>query len=130
MAKILKQKVTFKVSPDVVYETLMDSKKHSQMTGGKASISQKVAGKFSAYDGYIVGTNLKLIPGKKIVQSWRGSDWPDGVYSTLTFDLKKVAGGTELSMTQVGVPIESQKSISQGWKDYYWTPMKAMFAGK
>ncbi|MBI2850789.1 MAG: SRPBCC domain-containing protein [Chloroflexi bacterium] len=124
--KIIRQSVTFKASPYQVYEALMDSRKHSKFTGGKASISRKVGGKFSAYDGSLEGVNLELVPDEKIVQTWRASDWPAGHYSRVTFSLKEVKGGTRLAFTQRGVPDEHYEDISQGWRDYYWTPMKEM----
>ena len=124
--KTVKQTVTFKASPHDVYEALMDSKKHARFTGGKASISRKVGGKFSVFDGYSEGTNLELIPDKKIVQSWRASDWEEGHYSRATFSLKEVENGTRLTFTQTRVPEEQYDDISQGWRDYYWEPMKQM----
>lgn len=124
--KTIKQSVTIKVTPHEVYEALMDSRKHAKFTGGKASISREVGGKFTAYDGYNEGVNLELVPDEKIVQSWRGSDWPEGHYSRVTFSLKEVDGGTRLTFTQSGVPHEFYEDISQGWRDYYWAPMKQM----
>ncbi|MBI4180700.1 MAG: SRPBCC domain-containing protein [Chloroflexi bacterium] len=125
-SKTIRQSVTFKASPHQVYEALMDSKKHSQFTGGKASISRKVGGKFSAFDGYAEGVNLELVPEEKIVQTWRASDWPEGHYSKVTFSLKEVTSGTRLTFTQSGVPEEQYEDVSQGWQDYYWAPMKQM----
>ncbi len=124
--KNIKQTVTFKASPHDVYDMLMDSKKHSKFTGGVASISQKVGGKISAYDGYIEGKNLELEPDKKIVQSWRGSDWPEGYYSKTTFKLEKTETGTKLTFTQEAVPSEFYEDIKQGWIDWYWEPMKKL----
>ena len=122
----IKQSATFKASPHEVYEALMDSRKHSKFTDSKASISRRIGGKFTAYDGYIEGVNLELVPDEKIVQSWRGSDWPDGHYSKAIFALKKVEGGTRLTFTHTDVPEDQYDSISQGWRDYYWKPMKKM----
>ena len=122
--KNIKQTVTIKATPHEIYEALMDSKKHSKFTEGKASISRKVGGKFSISDGYIEGTNLELVPDEKIVQSWRASDWQEGHYSKATFKLSKVEKGTRLDFTQTGVPEDQYEDISQGWKDYYWGPMK------
>jgi activator of HSP90 ATPase len=122
--KTIRQSVTFKASPHEVYEMLMDSRKHSKFTGEKARISRKVGGKFSAYGGYIEGVNLDLIPDRKIVQSWRGNDWPEGHYSKSTFSLKKVKNGSRLTFRQSGVPDKYYNDISQGWRDYYWKPMK------
>ena len=124
--KTIKQSVTFKVTPHEVYEALMDSDKHSLFTGSKAKISREIGGKFTAFDGYSEGTNLELIPDKKIVQTWRASDWPEGHYSRVSFSLKELEGGTRLTFTQTGVPEEQFEDISQGWRDYYWKPMKEM----
>lgn len=124
--KTIKQSANFKASAHEVYEALMDSKKHSQFTGGKASISRNVGGKFTVYDGYAEGKNLELITDKKIVQFWRASDWPEGAESKVTFILTATKTGTKLTFTQVGVPIECAKDIAQGWQDYYWEPMKEM----
>jgi len=124
--KRIRQSVTFRAKPHEIYEMLMDSRKHARFTEAGASISRKVGGKFTAYDGYIRGVNLELAPGKKIVQEWRGRDWPEGHYSKVTFSLKKVETGTRLTFTQAGVPARFHKNINQGWHDAYWTPMKEM----
>ena len=108
----IRQSTTFKTSPHEVYEALMDSRKHSKFTDAKASISRRIGGKFTAYDGYIEGVNLELVPDEKIVQSWRGSDWPEGHYSKATFALRQVEGGTRLTFTQTGVPENQYESIS------------------
>lgn len=126
MPKAIRQSVTIKTSPRQVYAALMDSKKHGKFTGGKAVVSRSVGGKFSVFDGYAEGVNLQLVPDRKIVQTWRASDWPKGHYSTATFALKKVASGTRLTFTQTGVPDRHYTAIKQGWIDFYWTPLKAM----
>jgi activator of HSP90 ATPase len=124
--KTIRQSVTFKASANEVYEALMDSKKHSKITGAVVRMSREVGGKFSVYGGDIQGVNLELVPGQKIVQSWRYSDWPKGHYSKCTLSLKQVSGGTRLTFTQVGVPEQFYDDIKQGWHDYYWEPMKEM----
>ncbi len=126
--KTIRQSATFAASPHAVYEMLMDSRKHARFTGEKAKISRTVGGTFSAYDGYITGVNLTLEPDKEIVQSWRGSDWPEGHFSKVTFSLEEVKGGTRLTFRHSGVPEEFYEDIKQGWRDYYWTPMKEMLA--
>ncbi len=122
--RTIRQSVVFKASPHDVYEALMDSRKHAQFTGDSAEISREVGGRISAYGGYIEGTNEKLLPDRKIVQRWRSSDWPVGLYSTATFDLKKVPSGTRLSFTHSGVPGEDYEAKSEGWVESYWEKMK------
>ena len=128
--KTIRQSVLFKASPHEVYEALMDSRKHASFTGERAEISREVGGGFSAYDGYIEGTNEELLPDGKIVQKWRSSDWPDGHFSKVTFELKRTAGGTRLSFTQSGVPEEDYQSKEEGWVESYWEKMKKFLERK
>jgi activator of HSP90 ATPase len=126
MSKPIHQTVTFKASPHDVYEALMDSKKHAAFSGGKARISRQVGGSISAYDDYISGKNLELVPDRKIVQSWRAVDWPEGKFSTVTFVLTPDTGGTRLDFTHTEVPDGTEAEFTQGWIDNYWEPMKKM----
>jgi len=119
------QTVTFNARPHEVYEMLMDSEKHSEFTEAAAKISRKVGGRFSTYDDYSTGTNIELLQDRKIVQKWRGSDWPEGHYSVATFELQDSEGKTRLAFTQTDVPEDQYEAISQGWKEFYWEKMKA-----
>ncbi|MDP4200987.1 MAG: SRPBCC family protein [Bacteroidota bacterium] len=126
--KTIKQTRTFNASAKDLYETLMDSRKHAKMTGAPAQISTKVGGAFSVHDGYATGTNLELKPNKKIVQSWHASDWPEGHDSRVTFAFAPAGKGkTKLTFTHSGVPEDQVADLKQGWIDYYWTPLAALF---
>ena len=120
----IKQEVTFSAKPAEVYEALMDSAKHAGFTGAHASISRKVGGKISAYDDYVDGSNIELVEGKKIVQKWRASDWPEGHYSVAKFEFSKSGTGTKMKFTQTGVHEAQSREISDGWKEHYWDKMK------
>jgi activator of HSP90 ATPase len=122
--KTIRQTISFHASAHDVYELLMDEKKHALFTGGSARISRNVGGTFVTNDGYSDGKNVELVPDAKIVQTWRASDWPDGHYSMLTITLFPESSGTKLSFVQTGVPDDQYEEISQGWHDYYWSPMK------
>jgi activator of HSP90 ATPase len=123
--KSLRQSATINASPKDIYDALMDSKKHSAFTGQKATVSPKVGGKFSVFEGYSSGTNLELKPAKKIVQSWRASDWPEGHYSKVTFNLvRKGANKTRLVFFQSGIPSNKYNDMKSGWTEFYWDPMK------
>jgi activator of HSP90 ATPase len=124
--KNLRQSVTFQASPHDIYEILMDPRKHSALTGSAVKLERKVGSKFSMYDGDIQGENLELIPDRKIIQSWRYADWPENHYSKVTFSLTEASNGTLLSFRQAGIPEKNYEEIKQGWKDYYWNPMKEM----
>lgn len=129
--KTIRQSVTLRAGTKEVYQMLMDSKKHSKLIGSKASISRKIAGKFSAFDGAIRGINLDLIPNEWIAQSWQieMKGWPREHYSRVTFALRPVGDKTRLLMTHSEVPQACYESIKKGWHDNYWTPMKLMLKG-
>lgn len=129
MTKPIRQTVEFSASPHEVYEALMDSKKHAEFTGSAARISRKVNGEYSAYDGYITGRNLELIPDQKIVQEWRAVDWEPGQSSQVTFELTAIPTGTRLDFTHTGLPEGTEEEFTRGWIDNYWEPMQKMFAG-
>ena len=130
MSKIetIKQKVVIPAMPNEVYDAFLDAKIHSKFTGSKATCDPKVGGKFSAWDGYIYGKNLELEPGKRIVQEWASTDFPEGhPPSKLEITLKKAKGGTELTMVHSGIPAGQAADTAQGWIDFYWDPLKKYF---
>ena len=110
---------------------MMDSKKHAKLTGSAANISGAVGGNFTAWDGYAFGRNIELEPGKKIVQEWSTTEWPEGYpASRLEITLTAKAGGTQLKMVHSKVPAEQKEDYAQGWKSYYWEPLVAYFEKK
>jgi len=122
--KDIKQSVTLDAEPHEVYEAYMDSKKHAAFTGDEAMMSRKKGARFTAGGGYIDGRNVELVPDERIVQTWRGDDWPEGHYSEMTITLRKVKGGTRLTFVQKGVPEDQYTAISDGWHQFYWEPLK------
>jgi activator of HSP90 ATPase len=127
--KTIIQKVKFKARTEILYEIFMDSKKHTRATGGKAVISRKVGGTFTAWDGYLWGKNLLLVPGKTIVQSWRSSEFKKGdPDSILVLTFEKAAGGCLLTMTHTAIAARSE-SYAKGWKDFYWKPIAKYLKG-
>ena len=119
----------FSGADDDEYEMLMESKKHTSLSGEKAEISRKPGGRFTAWNGHITGFNLVIRPGKKIVQAWRATGWWPDHYSVAIFDLKRVARGTKLEFTQIGIPSHRYSGHYRGWVEAYWTPMKEILEG-
>jgi uncharacterized protein YndB with AHSA1/START domain len=115
-------------SPEVVYDAWLDSKAHSLMTGGAAKISKRIGGAYSAWDGYITGETLALIPGKRIVQSWRTTEFADAdPDSTIAVALAPAKAGTRLTLTHASVPDRLTDYENGGWRDNYFAPMRAYF---
>ena len=70
----IRQEVTFPVSPERVYELLTDSAEFAAASGMPARIKASEGAAFSIFGGYIQGRQIELVPGERIVQSWRGVD--------------------------------------------------------
>ena len=118
-------------SPEEIYRAFVSSREHTEFTGSEAKCSAKVGGRFTAWDKYISGKNLELVEGKKIVQEWKTSEWPQGYEpSILKIFLKKKGGGTQLSMTQSRVPASQVDQYDKGWYESYWEPLKRYFRAK
>jgi activator of HSP90 ATPase len=123
----IKQTVTFNASPHEVYELIMDSAKHSSFTGSKVTMNKKIKGNFDAFDGYVHGYNIELVQDTKIVQAWHFSEegWDPEHYSICTFEFERAGDKTRLIFTQQFVPESTVEDLKKGWKEFYWSPMKA-----
>ncbi len=120
----------FKISSKKLYTAWLSSKEHSAMTGGEANTSNVVGESFSAWDGYISGKNIELIPNTKIIQSWRTDEFSDkDKDSKIEITFKELNGETELTLIHSNVPKDGEK-YKQGWEDFYFTPMKNYFSKK
>jgi len=127
--KNLKQTVTLRASPRDVYETLMDPKEHAKFSGAPAKMDRKVGGRFAHYGSDLSGFLLDFEKDRKIVLAWRSSDWTPRHYSIAQFTIAPTKGGTKLVFEQFGIPPEDFEGIREGWKSYYWAPMKEYLEG-
>ncbi len=116
-------------TPQAIFDAWLDSRGHSQMTGGEAEMSADVGAAFTAWDGYISGRNLELVPHQRIVQSWRTTQFTaKDADSRITVTLTPAAGGTILTLEHSDVP-DGQTSYEEGgWQDHYFKPMTSYFA--
>jgi activator of HSP90 ATPase len=129
MAKTIQQTVRFTASPDELFDIYMDSKKHAAAVDSTASISRRVGGTFSVFDGYIKGKTLLIVPKRLIVQSWRGSDWKAGEPdSILVLTFSRATGGGQIDLVHANIPDREARGINAGWRAYYWTPWRAHLA--
>ena len=111
-----------------VYNAFIDPKKHSEFTGSKATGKPNVGSTFSAWDGYITGKYVELEEGKKIIQNWITTDWPqDFPTSRLELTFKDLGNKTEIKMVHSDIPVNQEADLRQGWIDFYWKPLKDYF---
>ena len=120
-------KTNFNTTSKKIYDTWLSSEGHTKMTGGSAIISNKIGNKFTAWDGYIEGENIDLEPNKRILQTWRTSQFEeDEEDSKIEVLLNEVDGKTELTLIHTNLS-ESGEHYKNGWQDHYFEPMEKYF---
>jgi hypothetical protein len=131
MTKTIQRSVRFAATPAQLFEMYMDSAKHSAATGGKANLSRKLGGAFTAWNKMLHGKNLMIVPNRMIVQTWRSVNFKTGdADSILILEFNKAPGGGRVDLVHVNVPQQDHKGVTNGWPNYYWKPWKKYIAAK
>lgn len=120
-------KATFPVPPLTLYSAWLNSEEHTKMTGGEAQCSNKEGGGFTAWDGYISGKNVRLVPDKEIHQRWRTAEFDESDEdSVLQISFRETAAGCEVTLNHSHIP-EGQPDYERGWTVHYFDPMTNYF---
>jgi activator of HSP90 ATPase len=128
MSKPIHQEVDFKASPQQVYAALTDAKRFSAFSGLPSLIDCQGGGAFKCFGGQITGRFIELTPNQRIVQTWHVAMWPDGVDSTVKFQLKEQGSGTRIILDHSDLPEENREHLDAGWPRMYWEPLKKYLA--
>jgi activator of HSP90 ATPase len=122
--KNLRQTLTVKATPNDVYDALVDPAEHARFTGEAAKISARVGSAFALYGRSLTGFVVAAERGRRLVLAWRSEGWPKDHYSIAQFAFSKVRGGTRIAFEQFGIPAGDFADIREGWKQYYWEPLR------
>ncbi len=137
-AEAIHQEAVLKASPERIYDALTDAQqfqkvellgkamKSSDLAANPAQISREPGGSLSIFGGFIVGRQIELVPGRRIVQAWRETSWKPGVYSIAKFELTQQGSGTRLIFDHAGFPSGAGDHLAAGWKSHYWDPLEAL----
>jgi activator of HSP90 ATPase len=123
----LHYQVEYKVSPQRIYEALLDSKQFAAFTGLRAEIDASAGGACSMFGGMIVGRNIELIPNQRIVQAWRPGHWSPGVFSVVRFELAPRGSEATLVLDHTGFPEGNADGLDQGWHAHYIDGLRKYF---
>lgn len=123
--KMLQQSYSINATLDDVWLALVDPKEIDAWGGGPVKMNEKVGTKFSLWGGSIWGKNIESIHEKKLVQEWYSEeDEPWEQPSLVTFTLHKEKTGVRLELAHKDIPDAYEKSIAEGWREYYLGPLK------
>ena len=112
-------------TPETLFDIYTDPAKHGRLIGSRVRVSSKSGASFSAFDGAVEGKNLVVVPGRLIVQSWRGGVWnrtdPDSI---LVLAFEKTGAGAQIRMVHGNLP----GHFEERWDELYWRPLAKMLA--
>jgi activator of HSP90 ATPase len=115
--------------PEVIYTAWLEGEQVAAFTGSAAEGDALPGSKFTAWDGYISGTNLELDPPRRILQAWRTTEFPEGSPdSRLELLLEPAAEGTTLRLLHSNIPEGQGEDYRTGWEEYYFSPLKEYFS--
>jgi len=80
------------------------------------------------FGGVIVGRNIELVSGQRIVQAWRPTHWSPGIYSLVRFELKAQGSDVTVVLDHTGFPEGDFAGLNYGWCKKYWEPLKKFLA--
>ena len=134
-AEAIHQVVKFTAPPQRVYAALIDADEFSAVTklsmvpqAPPARIAREAGGEFALFGGHILGRHVELVPGRRVVQAWRASDWDTGHYSIVRFEIAASPDGTTLTFDHTGFPKGQGAHLAAGWYANYWNPIRKHLA--
>jgi activator of HSP90 ATPase len=104
-------------SPEEVYFALTDKIKLEAWTRDKAEMSKEEGSEFSLFDGSIVGKNIELVEGKKLVQQWYFDQKEESI---VTINLLPDENGTSVELKHTNIPDNEYEDMVDGWDISYF----------
>lgn len=108
-------------SPEEIYLALTTPATIQLWTGEPAEMVAEAGTEFSLWDGSIVGRNIELEPGKKIVQQWYFDTQEDD--SIVTIKLHPDSQGTSVELKHTNIPDADYDDITDGWNNVYFASL-------
>jgi uncharacterized protein YndB with AHSA1/START domain len=114
--------------PERVYSAWLDSGAHAAFTGATAKIDPTIGGKFTVLDGTVQGRTVELLPGRRIVQTWRAKEFPrESRDSRLEIQFEGAEGSTRVTIMHSLLPPGHGERQKQAWILRYFQPMRNYF---
>ena len=121
--------VDLAAEPIVVYDCWLHSVHPGTFTEAFASIDPRTDGKYKLWGGVVTGHFISLDRPRKVIQSWRTSEFPSyQASSTVTLDFKPHKGETRLLITHEQIPQKLLEQFRYGWEEFYFPRMQFYFS--
>ena len=117
--------------PIFVYALWIDPPQQGMITEAFAKINPRIDGSYELWDGVVRGKFILLDAPKKIIQTWRTSEFsPQQPSTKLTLDFKPHRLGTRLLITHENIPNAFLSQFEFAWKEFYFPRLKLHFQKK
>lgn len=126
---------TFNVPAEELYRTFVDkqrimawSRSFASRSGGNGP-ALAVGDTFELFGGNVTSELIEAQENKKLVFSWRLSDWRDKVNSKLSMEFheSKEYHETKLQVTWSGIPVGEEDRVRGNFEEYYVRSIKITF---
>uniref|UniRef100_A0A1B0CUN5 Putative activator of 90 kDa heat shock protein atpase log 1 mori n=1 Tax=Lutzomyia longipalpis TaxID=7200 RepID=A0A1B0CUN5_LUTLO len=117
----------FQCEAHALYEALTRVEMVTAFTRAHVKIQPEKGGDFAFFGGNVSGKFQELVPNKRIKQTWRLKQWPEGHFSVVVMEIEEKEDHTVLTLTQTGVPAAEEEATRNNWKRYYWDSIKQTF---
>lgn len=121
MKKTLVKKYAIEAPLEDVFTALTDRHHIEEWSGDIADMDARTGGKFSLWNGNIVGKNIE-VSKNKILQEWKEETWDE--YSRVSMKLYENGNATYVELLHKDIPGETFSHIGEGWDDYFFGPLK------
>ncbi len=122
---------TFNATPAKVFDALTNSKALAEWSG-EGSVSNKVDGAFTMFDGWVEGKVLAYTSGKALAYTWKTTDWPEAwAPSKVHYTFEKTKTGTKLTLSHTNLPnAHEAKEHKAGWVEHVFEPLAEFLSAK
>ena len=98
MSTELRIVIKYRVPPKILYEALTNQEMICKFCQCQSKFEHKLEGEFSFYDGAITGKVQEIEENKKLILSWKFSNWPTAALVQMNF---KEKAGNECQLTVI-----------------------------
>ncbi|MCB9779318.1 MAG: SRPBCC domain-containing protein [Alphaproteobacteria bacterium] len=112
------------IKPVEVFDTWLDSTRHSLLTQAPALIDPRVGGQYSLWGGSVTGEFVHIDRPRVIAQTWRTVDFSADMPDTrleLTFEER--VNGCRLRVVHAHIPASMASAFRSAWTQYYFPRM-------
>jgi activator of HSP90 ATPase len=111
---------------EILFSALTNAATIQLWTGEPAIMEPVEETEFSLWEDSIVGKNITIVPGKKLVQEWYFGETEHP--SIVTIILHEEKNHTSVELRHTNIPDEIYDNITQGWNENYFGALIDFYA--